>query len=159
MDDAALKSLLEAQTRERAAVEQQLEESRQARAKARAEAELAAPGLRPPGMLKPMLTPAMVDRHVHNLRLEDQQRVVNLDQSHLQVLARERVTAPGKQFNGQAKDAARAPAPPDDPGELARREENQRFRDESLRRFGFMQGRERGLGRGLRRDGAAGTDE
>lgn len=163
MDDKALKSLLETQEQERASLLREIEEDRQKRAWQRVQGKLGAPTLQPPGMGQAASPAWLMQVEMHNLRLAerqaDEQKLAALQRDHLQKLAQERVTTPGKQFNGQAKDQARAPAPPGDPGELARQEENQRFRDESLRRFGFMQGRERGLGRGLRRDGAAGTDE
>lgn len=147
MDDAALKALLEKQDAERMALAQQLEDTRLALAKARAEAEINAPGLRPPGMLRPALTAEMLHRHVHNLRLEDEQKVARADAADLAELARRRAPAPGQAFNEQAADKSRGPALPASPAELARQEENRRFRDEHLQRFGLMQGRERGLGR------------
>lgn len=84
MDAAAYAALLERQAAERAKLERELEESRPDRALSRTRVEQDQPKPPHPTWAKPEQPSAddIYRRHLHNLRLEDQQRLKGLDQRH-----------------------------------------------------------------------------
>jgi hypothetical protein len=77
-------AMLERHARERAELAQQLEATRMARAQERARAEMQQPLPPQPNGLPPMRPPleAAVRRHEHNLRIQDEQHLGRLDQTH-----------------------------------------------------------------------------